>query len=52
MGGLRFIRAHTANASTPLWLPLFLKDGERFRAVVRQYAGPGHPLAVALTEEP
>jgi hypothetical protein len=48
--GLRFLRTHTANALTPLWVPLFLTKPERFEVLVRRYAGPDHPLALALAE--
>jgi hypothetical protein len=48
--GLRYLRAHTANASSPLWLPLFLTEQDRFDALVRAHAGPSHPLTRALLE--
>jgi hypothetical protein len=49
--GLRYLRVPATGLSAPLWIPLFLNDPERFCLRVRQYAGPEHPLAVALHEE-
>jgi hypothetical protein len=49
--GLRFLRAHTADARTPLWVPLFLTEPERFEALVRRYAGVTNPLARALEDD-
>jgi hypothetical protein len=48
--GLRFLRAHTADAVTPLWVPLFLTEPERFAALVRYYAGVTNPLSRALED--
>jgi hypothetical protein len=48
--GLRFLRTHTANALTPLWVPLFLTEQERFAALVCRHAGVTNPLARALDE--
>jgi hypothetical protein len=49
--GLRFLRAHTARGWSPLWLPIFLNDWDRFRDRVLEYAGPEHPLSRALEDE-
>jgi hypothetical protein len=49
--GLRFLRAHTNQGGSPLWLPVFLVGAERFRLLVLEYAGPAHPLSQALVEE-
>jgi hypothetical protein len=49
--GLKYLRAYPTGGRAPLWLPLFLRDQGRFCALVRQYAGPEHPVAVALQEE-
>jgi hypothetical protein len=46
--GLPFVRTHTANAITPLWVPLFLTEPERFAALVRRCAGPENPLTRAI----
>jgi hypothetical protein len=40
----------SASAHPSIWLPLSLEDFERFRAVVRESAGPDHPLSVALRQ--
>ncbi len=47
--GLSFLRAVRAGGR-PLWLPEFLVDGGQFADLVRQFAGPAHPLARALFE--
>jgi hypothetical protein len=49
--GLKFLRAYGAGGKAVLSLPLFLSDLERFCSLVRQHAGPEHPLAIALHEE-
>jgi hypothetical protein len=49
--GLRYLRARTSDGKAPLWLPLFLADREGFYRRIREYAGPNHPLAVALHQE-
>jgi hypothetical protein len=51
MLGLKYLRAYRAGGGSPLWLPLFLGDLGGFGLVVRRYAGPQHPLAVALLDE-
>jgi hypothetical protein len=50
LGLLPMLRAYTAGARTPLWLPLFLADRDGFCALVRTHAGDEHPLTVALGE--
>src|SRR5262249_728740 len=37
--GLKFLRVFSANALSPVWLPLFLSDQERFTRLVVGYAG-------------
>jgi hypothetical protein len=49
--GLKSLRLQTAGARAPLWLPPFLADRERFHGLVMRYAGPDHPLAIALHED-
>jgi hypothetical protein len=51
MLGLEYLRAYASGAKAPLWLPLFLRERERFCRLVREYTGPEHPLARALHEE-
>ena len=51
IAGLRFLRVGTARARTPLWVPLFLSDFERFVELVCHCTGPEHLLARALHEE-
>jgi hypothetical protein len=48
--GLSFLRIFRADGRRPLWLPQFLVDGARFADLVRQFAGPTHPLTRALLE--
>jgi hypothetical protein len=45
--GLRFLRVFP-RGGRPVWVPLFLSDMTRFRGLVAQHAGPGHPLTAAL----
>jgi hypothetical protein len=49
--GLRYLLAYPADGGSALWLPLFLADGEGFHRLVREYAGPAHPLSRALLDE-
>ncbi len=49
--GLRSLRLTIAGARFSLWLPPFLNARERFHSLVIQYAGPEHPLAIALNED-
>ena len=43
--GLKYLRLYSARTTSPLWVPLFLSDAQRFTNLVRQYAGPKNPLA-------
>jgi len=43
--GLKYLRLYSATTTSPLWVPLFLSDAQRFTSLVRQYAGPKNPLA-------
>jgi hypothetical protein len=45
--GLRYLRVLSPGRGT-LWVPLFLAEQERFYKLVRDLAGPDHPLVVAL----
>jgi hypothetical protein len=48
---LRYLRIYSGEDEGPLWLPLFLEDKHRFRALVYQYAGEDNPLSRALEAE-
>jgi hypothetical protein len=49
--GLRSLKIDVPGARFSLSVPICLYDLERFSRLVRQYAGPEHPLARALNEE-
>jgi hypothetical protein len=49
--GLRYLRVMTTGSEWPLWVPLYLSNLEGFYWRVCEYAGPEHPLAVALQME-
>lgn len=49
--GLRYLRVTDNESRIPLWVPLYLNDREGFYRRVCEYAGPEHPLAVALHAE-
>jgi len=51
MLGLRYLRATTSGVKRTLSVPLFLSNREEFYWRVCEYAGPEHPLAVALHAE-
>jgi hypothetical protein len=51
MLGLRYLRVYTFGSKYPIWVPLYLSDRERFYWRVCDFAGPQHPLAVALEGE-
>lgn len=47
--GLPYLRVGADDGRGPMWLPLFLVDVPRFAVLVSAHAGPGHPVAVALS---
>jgi hypothetical protein len=49
--GLRYLRVSTNESKHTLWVPLYLSNREEFYWRVCEYAGPQHPLAVALQAE-
>ena len=49
--GLRYLRVYTNGSKSPIWVPLYLSDREGFYWRVCEFAGPQHPLTVALEGE-
>ena len=47
---LGFLRLHPEAGGGPLWVPLFLKNREGFRAEALSHVSAAHPLAVALAK--
>lgn len=46
--GFRFLAIYRGGAATGLWLPLFIKNRDRFCDLVSTYVGDDHPLVVSL----
>jgi hypothetical protein len=49
--GLRYLRATTSGSKRILSIPLFLGNREEFYWRICEYAGPEHPLTIALHAE-
>ena len=48
--GLRYIRV-TSTDNKEFWVPLYLAGMEEFTATLREFAGPEHPLVVAIEND-
>jgi hypothetical protein len=48
---LKYLRLDSGETDRVIWLPLFLTDLDGFADLVREYAGPDHPLAAELDRQ-
>ncbi|MEZ6067653.1 MAG: hypothetical protein R3B90_18525 [Planctomycetaceae bacterium] len=46
--GLSYLRVRVAGTYRDLWLPMFIDEPLELARLVNEYAGPDHPLALAL----